>query len=71
MIAHEAHRTGGWGAEVAARVSEQLHGTLRAPVLRVASKDVPMPFAPWLESAVLPSRDDLAAAVRRSATHSS
>ncbi|GAA0320882.1 alpha-ketoacid dehydrogenase subunit alpha/beta [Kineococcus aurantiacus] len=64
VIAHEAHRTGGWGAEVAARVSEELHGHLAAPVRRVASKDVPMPFAPWLESAVLPSRDDLAQAVR-------
>jgi 2-oxoisovalerate dehydrogenase E1 component len=71
VIAHEAHRTGGWGAEVAARVSEQLHGRLRAPVLRVASKDVPMPFAPWLEAAVLPSRDELADAIRRSATHPS
>ena len=70
VIAHEAHRTGGWGAEVAARVSEELHGRLAAPVARVASKDVPMPFAPWLESAVLPSKDDLAAAVRRSYDYS-
>lgn len=64
VIAHEAHRTAGWGAEVAARVSEELHGVLAAPVHRVASRDVPMPFAPWLEAAVLPSRDDLAAAIR-------
>ena len=56
---------GGWGAEVSARVNEELYGQLAAPVLRVASQDVPMPFAPWLESAVLPSRDNLAAAVRR------
>lgn len=66
VIAHEAHRTGGWGAEVAARVSEHLHGRLLAPVARIASKDVPMPFAPWLESAVLPSKDDLEEAIRRS-----
>lgn len=64
VIAHEAHRTGGWGAEVSARVNEELYGQLAAPVQRVASKDVPMPFAPWLESAVLPSLDDLRAAVR-------
>jgi 2-oxoisovalerate dehydrogenase E1 component len=69
VVAHEAHLTGGWGAEVAARVSEQLHGTLLAPVLRVASKDVPMPFAPWLEAAVLPSRDDLASAIRRAVAY--
>ncbi len=64
VIAHEAPLTGGWGAEVAARVSERLHGTLSAPVRRVASRDVPMPFAPALESAVLPSREQLHAAVR-------
>ena len=64
VIAHEAPLTGGWGAEVAARVSEQLYGELQAPVRRVASRDVPMPFAPALEAAVLPSREDLRAAVR-------
>lgn len=64
VIAHEAPLTGGWGAEVAARVSERLHGTLAAPVRRIASRDVPMPFAPILESAVLPSRDELESAVR-------
>jgi pyruvate/2-oxoglutarate/acetoin dehydrogenase E1 component len=65
VISHEAHLTGGWGAEVAARVAEQLHGRLAAPVARVASKDVPMPFAPRLEAAVLPTKDDLRAAIRR------
>lgn len=66
VIAHEAHLTGGWGAEVAARVQEELYGQLKAPVRRVASKDVPMPFAPGLESAVLPSTEDLRDAIRRS-----
>jgi pyruvate/2-oxoglutarate/acetoin dehydrogenase E1 component len=70
VIAHEAHLTGGWGAEVAARACEQLHGRLRAPVTRVASKDVPMPFAPRLEAAVLPSKDELAGAIRRSYDYS-
>lgn len=65
VIAHEAHLTGGWGAEVAARVSQSLHGRLLAPVVRVASKDVPMPFAPLLEGAVLPSKADLAESIRR------
>lgn len=63
VITHEAPRTGGWGAELAARVSEQLHSELAAPVRRVASRDVPMPFAPSLEDAVLPSKDELRAAV--------
>jgi pyruvate/2-oxoglutarate/acetoin dehydrogenase E1 component len=70
VIAHEAHRTGGWGAEVAARVAEECHGTLAAPIRRVASKDVPMPFAPWLESAVLPSRSELTEAIRSTVTPS-
>jgi 2-oxoisovalerate dehydrogenase E1 component len=69
VVAHEAHRTGGWGAEVAARVGEELFGQLAAPVRRVASRDVPMPFAPWLESAVLPSKDDMAAAIRDVCAH--
>lgn len=69
IIVHEAALTGGWGAEVAARVSEQLHGELLAPVRRLASRDVPMPFAPVLEAAVLPSRDDLRAAVRSMVAH--
>ena len=64
VVAHEAHLTGGWGGEVAARVSEKFFGELLAPVRRVASKDVPMPFAPWLEAAVLPGRDDLETAIR-------
>jgi 2-oxoisovalerate dehydrogenase E1 component len=64
VIAHETHRTAGWGAEVAARAAEECHGSLVAPVRRVASRDVPVPFAPWLESAVLPSRDDLVDAIR-------
>lgn len=63
VIAHEGHLTGGWGAEVAARVGTELFGVLAAPVQRVASKDVPMPMAPWLEEAVLPSREDIALAI--------
>ncbi|MFV0253826.1 MAG: thiamine pyrophosphate-dependent enzyme [Beutenbergiaceae bacterium] len=64
VIAHEANLTSGWGAEVAARIGSDLFSTLRAPVARVASKDVPMPFAPWLEEAVLPSKEDLRTAIR-------
>jgi pyruvate/2-oxoglutarate/acetoin dehydrogenase E1 component len=65
VIAHEAHLTGGWGAEVAARVSDECFADLAAPVRRVATKDIPMPFAPWLESAVLPSRAELVTAIRQ------
>lgn len=65
VVAHEAPRTAGWGAEVVARVAEELHGHLAAPVARVASRDVPVPFSPTLESGVLPTREQLLQAVRR------
>jgi 2-oxoisovalerate dehydrogenase E1 component len=64
VIAHESHRTAGWGAEVAARVSEEAADALVAPVRRVGSADVPMPFAPELEQAVLPDRARITAAIR-------
>ena len=50
-----------WAATVA---SEAFHH-LRAPVQRVTNVDVPMPFSPALEKAVLPSAEDVIAAVRR------
>ncbi|MBV1781054.1 dehydrogenase E1 component subunit alpha/beta [Paeniglutamicibacter sp. ABSL32-1] len=71
VIAHEAHLTGGWGAEVSARVSDELFADLKAPVRRVASRDIPMPFSPPLEAAVLPLAEHIEAAVREvlSANH--
>jgi 2-oxoisovalerate dehydrogenase E1 component len=65
VVAHESHRTGGWGAEVAAQVSEHCYERLRHPVARIASKDVPMPFAPALERAIRPDRDELEQTIRR------
>jgi len=43
VIVHEAARTAGLGAEVSARITERLFGTLRAPVERVTGYDVPTP----------------------------
>lgn len=68
VVAHEAHLTAGWGAEVAARVGVLAFETLKAPIQRVASRDVPMPFAPSLEAAVLPTKDDLRRAIRATLT---
>ncbi len=65
VIVHEACLTGGFGAEVAARIGSELFDHLDAPVLRVAAKDVPIPFSPPLEQAVLPQVDDVVRAVRR------
>ena len=52
-------------SEWAATVAEEAFHQLRAPVQRVTNKDVPMPFSPVLEKAVLPSAADVIAAVRR------
>ena len=64
VIAHEAHLSNGWGAEVSARVATELFDRLKAPVRRVASLDIPMPFSPPLEAAVLPRAEQIEAAVR-------
>lgn len=44
VIVHEAPRTGGLGAEVAARVAEKALASLKAPIVRVTGYDVPMPL---------------------------
>ena len=65
VIVHEACLTGGFGAEVAARISETLFDTLAAPVTRVAARDVPVPFSPVMEQYVVPQVGDILAAVRK------
>jgi acetoin:2,6-dichlorophenolindophenol oxidoreductase subunit beta len=64
VVAHQAHRAGGFGAEVASTIAERTWGRLSAPVARVGSLDVPVPFSPPLESFVLPDAGRVAAAVR-------
>jgi pyruvate/2-oxoglutarate/acetoin dehydrogenase E1 component len=65
LIAHEDTLTGGWGAELAARVAEQRLFSLAAPIKRVASWDVPLPVAPILEQTVVPSQRRIADEIRR------
>lgn len=55
LVAHEANLTGGFGAELVARVTEGCWTDLKAPVRRVALPDVRMPAAPALQAALLPS----------------
>jgi 2-oxoisovalerate dehydrogenase E1 component beta subunit len=59
LVVHEAHLTGGFGAEVAAIIAEHAFEALDAPVTRVASLDVPIPFAAPLEDAVLPDENKI------------
>jgi pyruvate/2-oxoglutarate/acetoin dehydrogenase E1 component len=64
LVAHEATRTCGVGAEVAAQVTEEAFEHLDAPVRRLTAPDVPIPFSPPLEQAVLPQLDDMKEACR-------
>lgn len=62
MIVHEASRTAGFGAEIAAQVQERAFFALDAPVWRVCGADTPLPQDPMLEQAAIPSVDDIVAA---------
>ena len=64
VVAHEAWRFGGFGAELAAQLHSELFGELEAPVARVGAASAPIPFSPPLEAAVVPGSDAVAAAVR-------
>lgn len=55
IVLHEANLTGGFGGEVAARITEKAFEDLDGPVLRVAAPDTPVPFSPPLEQAYLPN----------------
>ncbi|OLD27644.1 MAG: dehydrogenase, partial [Candidatus Rokubacteria bacterium 13_1_40CM_2_70_45] len=61
VIAHEAVKRGGWGAELAALVAERVLDVLDAPIVRVAARNVPMPYNDSLERATIPSQQDIAA----------
>nr|BFE56337.1 alpha-ketoacid dehydrogenase subunit beta [Dactylosporangium thailandense] len=65
VVAHEANRTGGFGAEIAARAAAECFADLRAPVARVAAPDVPMPAAPALQAVVVPEASAVIDAVRK------
>ncbi len=64
-MVEEGPKTGGVAAEIAAGITERFPESLLAPVARVASADVPVPFAPVLENAYRPDRKSIVAAVRR------
>jgi 2-oxoisovalerate dehydrogenase E1 component len=64
IIAHEDARSWGYGAELSARIADELFAYLDAPVRRVASLDSFVAYAPQLEDHILPQVSDLAAAIR-------
>ncbi len=65
IVAHEDTLTGGFGAEIAAIIAQEAFDRLDAPVVRVAAKDAPVPYAPSLENAMLPQETDLLRAMER------
>lgn len=66
VIVHEAVRRGGFGGEIAAMVAgSDTISCLEAPIERVANPGVPVPHARHLNRAVLPDKDDVIAAVKR------
>jgi 2-oxoisovalerate dehydrogenase E1 component len=65
LVVHEANRTGGFGAEIAARVGERFFSELRAPVTRLATPDVRIPAAPGLQDALIPQREQIVEQARR------
>jgi len=65
MIVHEACQTGGFGGEVAAVVADEGFSHLKAPVRRVAGKDVPVPFSPPLERFSIPQEEDIVREARK------
>ncbi len=64
IVLHEATRTGGIGAEVAAVLAERCFDRLDAPVVRVTAPDTPVPFSPPLEERFLPDAEKLCRAAR-------
>lgn len=65
MVVHEAVKTAGPGAEIAAQIQERAFFDLEAPILRVAAKDVPVPQQAALEALCIPSVDDIVTAARQ------
>ena len=64
IIAHEDQLTCGFGAELAARIADELFEHLDAPVRRVAALDTPVAYCPDLEEAILPQSADVLKAIQ-------
>jgi 2-oxoisovalerate dehydrogenase E1 component len=64
IVAYEDTLSWGYGAEIAARIADELFGDLDAPVRRVAATDTFVAYHPKLEDAILPQTEDIARAVR-------
>jgi len=70
VVVDEANPRCGVAADIASLICEKAFGDLRAPVVKVTAPHTPVPFAPVLEDAYLPSVDRIAAAIRQVRTYS-
>jgi pyruvate/2-oxoglutarate/acetoin dehydrogenase E1 component len=64
LIVEEDNLTGGWGAEIAARLGDEVFYYLDAPIKRLAAPDTPAPTSASLEEEYLPSTDRIVEAVQ-------
>ena len=64
IVAHEDQLTCGFGAEIVARIADELFHYLDAPIRRVAALDCPVAYAPDLEEEILPQAADVLAAIK-------
>jgi 2-oxoisovalerate dehydrogenase E1 component beta subunit len=69
ILLHEDNKTGGIGAEIAARLAEDCFDCLDGPVMRIAAPDTPVPFSPPLEEFFLPKAGDVVAAAKKLAAY--
>jgi 2-oxoisovalerate dehydrogenase E1 component beta subunit len=69
IILHEDNKTGGVGAEIAARLTEDCFDHLDGPILRIAAPDTPVPFSTPLEEYFLPNARDVVAAAKKLAKY--
>ena len=69
IIAHEDQLTCGFGAEIAARIGDELFDYLDAPIKRVAAMDCPVAYCPDLEEVILPQSGDVLQAIRELAKY--
>ncbi len=65
IVADTGNILGGWTAEVAAFVVEELLDMLKAPLVRIGLPDVPTPASPFLESEFYPDKSDIIRAAKR------
>ena len=69
LVLHESSLTGGIGGEISAIIAEEAFEWLDAPIIRLASIDAPVPFAPQMEDYFLPQVSEIIEAARRLANY--